>query len=102
MSLRFEQAGDLPLDIRQVLCRQSVFRFAPNELVEQLSSIVPALGQTENDSQSFEASNQRLTRSCRAADLSFDEKEHVLTTLKRYDVPYEVVDATQHLEYFRL
>ncbi len=61
----------------------------PSNVVFLEESNTKIAGQTENDSKIFDSSDQELWRKCSVTGLLFNEKETVLSTLKKNGIPFK-------------
>jgi methionyl-tRNA formyltransferase len=65
--------------------------FVPSHVVvlDSCNKILPE--HTESDLRSYSVTNQRLIRTCKEADISFDEKEHIQRTLQSSNIPHQIL-----------
>ena len=74
----------------QTLCQNG---FIPSSAVvlDAGQKILPE--HTENDLKIHDKTNQKLIQKCPEADLSFDEKEHVVKTLEKYKIKHQTLQT---------
>lgn len=65
----------------------------PAEVIVLDSSGVVLPEHTDSDLNIYAATSQKFIRHCPEAGISFDEKEHIQTTVKRHGIPYQVLST---------
>jgi len=66
--------------------------FIPNKIIVLNDKNVTLVEHTENDKLISKDTNQKFIRKLEDLDMSFDEKEHILKTIKEYNINYCVID----------
>jgi len=67
--------------------------FIPSEVILLNDNNVILVEHTENDKLISVNTNQKFIRDIKELDIEFDEKEHILKTLKNNSIAYEVVNS---------
>lgn len=72
-----------------------LYGFVPKKIILLNYQSVELPEHTENDKVISAETNQKFIRSLKCLDMSFDEKEHILTTIKNTKIDYVIVESIE-------